>query len=115
MKKFALLVAGGIAAIVLIANLGPLVGLAISLLVLYFAVKKFLKADSTFEKVCWGLIAFAVLMVTASNIPAILAIAAAYILYVIYKNWDKKGSQTVVESNDPFTNFEKQWSQLNKN
>lgn len=114
MKKFALLVAGGVALFVLMANLGPLVGLAISLFILYYAFKKFIKADSTFAKVCWGLIGLAVLTAVAANIPAIIAVAAAYILYVIYKNWDNHDSEIVAEDNDPFTNFEKQWSILNK-
>lgn len=116
MKKFGLLLAGGIAAIVLLSNLGSVVGLAISLFILYFVLKKFLQADKLFAKVCWGLIGMAMLMASAANAPAILAVAAAYILYLVYKNWNKTDSSSiVVEENDPFTNFEKQWSQLNKN
>ncbi|WP_226086904.1 flagellar basal body rod protein [Mesobacillus sp. S13] len=112
MKKFGLLVAGFIAAMVLISNLGPLVGLGVSLLVLYFVVKQFLKTDSTAAKVGWGIAGFIILMATASNVPAILAIAAAYVLYLVYKNWDKK-EDVIREDDDPFVNFEKQWAQLN--
>lgn len=112
MKKFGLLVAGFIAAMVLISNLGPLVGLGVSLLVLYFVVKQFLKTDSTAAKVGWGIAGFIILMATASNVPAILGIAAAYVLYLVYKNWDKK-EDVIREDNDPFVNFEKQWAQLN--
>lgn len=112
MKKFGLLAAGFIAAMVLISNLGPLVGLGVSLLVLYFAVKQFLKTDSTAAKIGWGIAGFIILMATASNIPAILGIAAAYVLYLVYKNWDKK-EDVSREDNDPFVNFEKQWAQLN--
>jgi lia operon protein LiaI len=116
MKKFGLLLAGGIAAIVLLSNVGPMVGLAISLFILYFVFKKFLKADKLFAKICWGLIGMAAFMASASNAPAIIAVAAAYILYLVYKNWNKESSSSVVsEEYDPFTNFEKQWSQLNKN
>lgn len=114
MKKFGLVVAGGIAAMVLISNLGPLVGLAVSLLVLYFTVKQFLKTDSKAGKIGWGIAGFIILMATASNIPAILGIAAAYVLYLVYKNWDKK-EEAVYEENDPFVNFEKQWAQLKNN
>lgn len=114
MKKFGLVVAGGIAAMVLISNLGPLVGLAVSLLVLYFAVKQFLKTNSTAGKIGWGIAGFFILMVTASNVPAILGIAAAYVLYLVYKNWDKK-EKAVYEENDPFVNFEKQWAQMKNN
>lgn len=111
MKKFGLLLIGGIAAIVLLHNLAPMVGLVISLAILYFVVKRFLKTDSILMKIGWGFIGFVALMASASNIPAVLGIAAAYILYVVYKNWNK--SKTVItEENDPFVNFEKQWSQL---
>ena len=111
MKKFGLLVVGGIASLVLLANLGSIVGLVISLAILYFMFKKFLKADTTFAKVGWGILGLIVLMITASNAPAILGVVAAYVLYLVYKNWNKEKSM-VVESDDPFTNFEKQWAQL---
>ncbi|MEH7122441.1 flagellar basal body rod protein [Bacillus sp. JJ1532] len=113
MKKFGLLLAGGIAAFVLLSNLGPLVALGISIVILYFVFKQFLKTDSTLMKIGWGIIGFIALMATASNIPAILGIAAAYVLYVVYKKWNEKKS-VIVEDNDPFTNFEKQWSELKK-
>ncbi|MCA1056011.1 flagellar basal body rod protein [Rossellomorea aquimaris] len=112
MKKFGLLVAGGIAAIVLLANLGPIVGLAITLIVMYYSVKGFIKTDSTFKKVIWALIGLAAFSATVSNFPAIIGLAALYILYVIYKNWKKEESIIEETSNDPFTNFEREWSQL---
>ena len=46
MKKFGLLLLGGLAAIVLLHNLAPIVGMVISLAILYFVVKRFLKTDS---------------------------------------------------------------------
>ncbi|HAQ07883.1 MAG TPA: flagellar basal body rod protein [Bacillus bacterium] len=116
MKKFGLLAAGGIAAMVLITNLGPIIGLGVSLLVLYFVMKQFLKTDSTAAKIGWGIAGFIILMAAASNVPAILGIAAAYVLYLVYKNWDNKEKvQEIHEENDPFVNFEKQWAQLKNN
>jgi lia operon protein LiaI len=116
MKKSGLLLAGGIASIVLLTHLGSVVGMAISLFILYFAIKKFLQTNKLFAKIFWGLVGFVVLMAAAANVPAILAIAAAYVLYLVYKNWNKTGSSaTIVKENDPFTNFEKQWDELNKN
>jgi lia operon protein LiaI len=113
MKKFGLLLIGGIAAIVLLHNLAPIVGMVISLAILYFVVKRFLKTDSILMKIGWGILGFMALMASASNIPAVLGIAAAYVLYVVYKNWNK--TKTVVqEEKDPFVNFERQWSELNK-
>src|SRR5690606_37610507 len=113
MKKFGLLLARGIAAIVLLNNLGPIVGLVISLAIFYLVVKQFLKTDSVLMKIGWGILGFVALMASASNVPAILGIAAAYVLYVVYKNWNKQ-KNIIEESDDPFVNFEKEWSQLNK-
>lgn len=115
MKKFGLLLAGGIAAMVLLANLGPMIGLAISIAILYFVFKQFLKTDSTLMKIGWGIIGLIALTASASNVPAILGIAAAYVLYLLYKKWTNTKSVKVVEENDPFVNFEKQWSELNQN
>ncbi len=115
MKKFGLLLAGGIAAFVLLSNLGPLVALGISIVILYYVFKQFLKTDSTLMKIGWGIIGFIALMATASNIPAILGIAAAYVLYLVYKKWNEKKSVIVEENGDPFTNFEKQWAEIKKN
>lgn len=113
MKKFGLLVVGGIAAMVLFSTIGPMVGLAVSLLVLYFVFKKFLKADTTMKKIGWASIGLIALIIAAHNMPAILGAVAAYVLYVVYKKWNQ--SKTVIkstESDDPFVNFEKQWNEL---
>jgi lia operon protein LiaI len=116
MKKFGLLVAGGIAAIVLFSTIGPIVGLAVSLLVLYFAFKKFMKTDSTMKKIGWATMGLIALIVIAHNVPAILGVVAAYVLYVIYKKWNQPKAEVIVkDSNDPFVNFEKQWNELKNN
>ncbi|MEG9297629.1 flagellar basal body rod protein [Mangrovibacillus sp. Mu-81] len=112
MKKFGLLLAGGIAAIVLIANLGPIVGLALSVLIMYYSFKQFIRTDSTFKKIIWALIGLAAFSATISNFPAIIGLVALYVIYVIYKNWKKDDIIIEEKSNDPFTNFEKEWSQL---
>lgn len=113
MKKIGLLIVGGIAAIVLLSHLGPMVGLVVSLAILYFLFKQFLKTDSLVVKIVIGILGFMLLTATASNVPAIIGIVAAYILYVVYKKWNENKS-IVKEENDPFQNFEKQWSELNK-
>lgn len=113
MKKLGLLIAGGIAAIVLLSNLGPMIGLAISVAILYVVFKQFIKEKSTLGKIGWGIIGFIALMASASNIPAILGIAAAYVLYLVYKKWNTSKS-VIVEERDPFVNFEKQWAEMNK-
>lgn len=115
MKKFGLILVGVIAFFVLLANIGPLLGLAVSLVVTYYAVKEFIRTDSTGTKFLWGFIAFIAIAFSIANVPAVLAVVAAYILYVVYKNWNKeKESNDIIEAGDPFTNFERQWNSLNK-
>lgn len=114
MKKFGLFIAGGIAACVLLANVGPLVGLAVSLVILYFVFKQFMKSESTAGKIVWGLIGLAALSVSLANVPSIIGIVAAYVLYLVYKNWNQSKKSKVEEEQDPFVNFEKQWAELNK-
>ncbi|MCC3358455.1 flagellar basal body rod protein [Bacillus sp. REN16] len=114
MKKFGLFILGGIAAIVLLSQVGPMIGLVISLAILYFAFKGFIKTDSTLGKVLWAIVGVIALTASASNVPAILGLVAAYILYVVIKKWKKEKHQVITEPSDPFTNFEKQWAELNK-
>lgn len=111
MKKFGLLLAGGVAAIVAIANFGPMIGLAISAAILYYAVKGFLLTDSTCKKILWVLIGLAALGATLSNMPALFGVVAIGILYLVYKKWNEQPSHTQTPE-DPFTNFEKQWDAL---
>lgn len=113
MKKFGLLLLGGIAALVLLANIGPLIGLVASIVILYFVFKQFLKTDSAGLKIALAIFGLMLLTITAANAPAIIGIVAAYILYVVYKKWDQQKS-VIKDETDPFQNFEKQWSELNK-
>jgi len=114
MKKFGLLIVGGIAATILLSQLGPIIGLAISAAILYLVFKQFVKSKATWEKVVWGIAGLIMLTITASNLPAIIGVAAAYVLYLVYKKWNGSTTSTKTKENDPFTNFENQWNELNK-
>lgn len=114
MKKFGLLLAGGIAAIVLLSTLGPMIGLLVGLAVLYLIFKQFLKSESTGVKIGLGIIGFFVLMASIHNAPAIIGVVAAYVLYLVYKNWNRSKQTRIKEESDPFVNFENQWNELNK-
>jgi lia operon protein LiaI len=114
MKKFGLFVAGGIAAIILLNSIGPMFGLVISLVLLYFILKQFLKAKSTGGKIGWAIIGLFVLNAAFHHIPALIGVAAAYVLYVIYKKWNEKVDIAHKENDDPFVNFEKQWNEIVK-
>ncbi|APC49025.1 hypothetical protein [Virgibacillus halodenitrificans] len=116
MKKFLLFVAGLIALFVLIANIGPMILLGLSIWLLYVVFKKFVKSDSITGKIGWIVLGLVILSITFSNIFAVIGVAAAYILYLIVSNWKKDADDSVVkvmEDDDPFTNFERQWADLN--
>ncbi|QHE52642.1 flagellar basal body rod protein [Pontibacillus sp. HMF3514] len=115
MKQFLWFVAGLVALAVLVANLGPMIMLAAGVWLLYVIFKQFIKTDSTAKKILWVILGFVVLSFTVSNIYAVVGVAAAYVLYIIYKKWkrnDRYGSEE--KEDDPFVNFEKQWAELNK-
>lgn len=116
MKKFMLFIGGLVALLVLLSTLGPMVFLAVSIWLLYVIFKQFVKSDSTVGKIGWVVAGLIVLGIAFSNIYAVIGIAAALALYVIIKNWknDKQepNGQAGMED-DPFKNFERQWSELN--
>lgn len=112
MKKFGLLVAGGIAAIVLLSTIGPMIGLAVSLVILYFIFRQFLKTDSKMAKVGLAILGFFVLMAAIHHLPAIIGLAAAAVLYLVYKKWNEKKHTIKKGNDDPFVNFEKQWDEM---
>ncbi|MEH7074449.1 flagellar basal body rod protein [Neobacillus drentensis] len=112
MKKFGLLLAGGIAALILLSTIGPMIGLIVSAVLLYFIYKKFLKTESTSWKIGLGIIGVIVLLASLHNIPAIIGVAAAYVLYLVYKKWNSNNQVIIKEESDPFINFEKQWNEI---
>lgn len=118
MKKFGLFILGGIAAIILIANLGPIAMFAISIAILYYAFKGFMKANSSSSKIGWAILGLILFSITASNVPALAGVMAAIVLYFVYKKWNEE-SEVIVESKqetkDPFVNFEKEWAELKRN
>ena len=114
MKKAGLVVIGGIAAFIALANVGPLISLIICLAILYYSFKQLLKTENTGAKITWAIIVLVALMASVSHVPAILGLVAAYIVYLVYKKWNGETKAVAEESSDPFTNFEKQWANLKK-
>ena len=113
MKKFGLLLIGGIAAMILLSTIGPMIGFLVSLVLLYFIFKQFLKTDSTGGKIGLGIVGFFILMASIHNAPAIIGVVAAYVLYLVYKKWNDN-KRVIAKETDPFVNFEKQWNDINK-
>ncbi len=90
-----------------------LLGLGIWLL--YVIFKQFMKSPSFGGKIGWTILGLFVLGIALSNIYSIIGIAAAYVLYVIFKQWKQDDSVVIDENNnDPFKNFERQWAELNR-
>ncbi|MBV7508459.1 flagellar basal body rod protein [Bacillus sp. sid0103] len=114
MKKFGLLLAGGIAAFVLLKMIGPMIALLVSLVILYLIYKQFLKTESIGWKIGLIIIGLMVLSATIHHIPALIGVGAAYILFLVYKQWNKNKKPPVNKESDPFTNFDKQWNELKK-
>lgn len=117
MKKFLLFFAGLVALAVLLANFGPMVLLAVSIWLIYIVFKQFMKSDSTLGKIGWVIAGLIIFTIGVANIYAVLGFAAAYALYLIVKNWKEDSTDSieqVVEEDDPFVNFERQWAELNK-
>ncbi|MFD2629048.1 lmo0954 family membrane protein [Oceanobacillus kapialis] len=117
MKKFMLFTGGLIALLVLLANIGPMILLGISVWLLYVIFKQFVKSDSTAGKIGWVVLGLLVLSVTFSNVFAVIGLLATYVLYIIYRSWKQEKNESVVEvmeDDDPFKNFERQWAEINQ-
>jgi len=115
MKKLLLIIAGIIALIVFLGSIGPMIALAISGCILYFAFRKFVKSNETSSKVLWGIIGVIALIATVSNLPALIGLVAIVALYYIYKHYKDNKEDHSYTSDDPFSNFEKEWEKLRKN
>ncbi len=113
MNKFWMAVIGIIAGIIALSNLGPIIGLAFSGVIVYIGVHYYMKSNSTAAKILWAIVGVAGALSAVSNVPAIIGILAIAVLWYIYKKWNEETVSTPVK-NDPFTNFEKQWDKLTK-
>src|SRR5699024_8726767 len=117
MKKLLLLMFAFIAVIILVVNLGPMILLGVSIWLLYVVFKQFVKSDSTGAKIGWVILGLIILSIATTNVFSMIGVAAAIALYLIYKNWnddDHDRDPHVIDDGDPFTNFERQWSELNQ-
>lgn len=116
MKKFGLIVLGSIAGIVALANLGSLIGLALSALLVIAGMHFYLKGGSTLSKIVSIAVGIIGLLTAVANVPGFFGILAIIGLWYVIREWKKKSSSLEVTSlsNDPFINFEKQWNELSK-
>ncbi|MFB1049711.1 flagellar basal body rod protein [Paraliobacillus sp. JSM ZJ581] len=87
MKTILFLLIAGIAAIVLLIALGPMILLGISLAITYYAIRKFILTDSIGGKIGWAIVGLIALSISLSNTAAFVGALALVVLYYIYKNW----------------------------
>lgn len=111
MKKMILFILGTVCLIVLLTQIGPMIGLLVSLAILYFAFKKFVRASSNGSKFLWALIGLIALCFSIGNIPSLIGLAALAGFYYAIHTW-KKSTDDPGEPPDPFDHFEKEWKEL---
>ena len=109
MKKVGMVLAGVIALIVFLANIAPLITLAVTVGLAYLVLREFLKAHSIGAKIVWGTIGIVLAGMSIGNIPSLFGIAAAFVLYWIYRNWNVKEEK---KEQDPFDSFEAEWKEF---
>lgn len=115
MKKYTLAGLGIIAAFIVIANLGSLLALALSLLIAYTGFHYFRKTNSSFKKFFWGAVILIGLFSAISNVPAFMGIIALLGLYYVWRKWNNHAEHDVIsEPTDPFENFEREWQNITK-
>lgn len=115
MKQFLLFIGGLVLLLIIVGSLGPMILLGVSIWLLYVVFKQFMKSETTAGKIGWTIVGLVVLMIGISNIYAVIGLVAVYGLYLIIKNW-KNDDDNIIDSktDDPFTNFEKQWAEYNR-
>lgn len=114
MRKFLLFLAGLTAAILLLANLGPMILLGLSVWLVYLVFKQFIKAETTLAKVGWVVLGLIILSIGISNMYAVIGIVAAALLYYIIKHWNEETDEPdfLNDDSDPFKHFDQQWNDI---
>lgn len=114
MKKFGLALVGIIAAIIVLANLGSILALALSALIAYAGFHYYSKSVSTISKLFWGVVILIGLLTAISNVPAFFGIIALIGVLYVWRKWKGGEKEQVISSSDPFVNFERQWNEITK-
>ncbi|PIC98370.1 ABC transporter permease [Sporosarcina sp. P29] len=114
MKKLGLLLLGIVAGLALVLNVGPIIALAVTGAIALVSYHYWRKSHSMFAKVFWMTILIISVISSISNIGAFIGIIALVGVYYVYRKWNDRNVHPNVISNDPFTNFERQWNELTK-
>lgn len=111
MKKVMLFGLAAILIIIALGSMGHIIGMAISLVLVYFSLKQFLKNHSFWGKLFWAMVGICSLFAVVASLPALAGILAIYLLYVGFKHY-KKEKEPEYKSHDPFESFEQQWNAM---
>lgn len=115
MKKIGLAILGVIAAIIVLVNLGSLLGLALSALITYAGFHYFRKTDSSFKKFFWGGVMLVGLLTAVSNVPAFFGILALVGILFVWSKWNEGNKNNdITDTKNPFVNFEREWQNFTK-
>lgn len=114
MKNFGLVLLGIVAGLALVLNVGPIIVLAVTGAIALVSYHYWKKSQSMFAKVVWMTVLVISVIGSISNIGAFIGIIALIGVYYVYRKWKDRNVNPNVISNDPFTNFERQWNELTK-
>ncbi|PIC63784.1 ABC transporter permease [Sporosarcina sp. P13] len=115
MKKLGLLLLGIVAGLTLVLNLGSIIVLAITGAIALTSFHYWRKSISKLAKVFWMAVLIISLIGSVSNIGAFIGIIALIGMYYVWHKWNERTvNPNITKSDDPFTNFERQWSELTK-
>ena len=119
MKKLGLLSIGFVAAIVALSNLDSMIELAIAAFIAYVGLYFYRKSESSLGKMFWGIVMVFSILSVLSNLTAVIGFAALIGVLYIWKKWkEDEADDNIIEhkpSDDPFVNFERQWSEMKHN
>lgn len=114
MKNIGLCLLGIIAGLAVVLNIGPIIALAVTGAIALASYHYWRKSHSTFAKVFWMTVLVISIISSLSNVGAFIGIIALLGIYYVYHKWSDRNVNPDVTSNDPFTNFERQWNELTK-
>ncbi|WP_153723372.1 lmo0954 family membrane protein [Sporosarcina cascadiensis] len=115
MKKLGLVLLGIAAVFMLGINIGPMIALAVSGAIAFVSFHYWRKSQSAFAKAVWMIVLIVSLISSISNIPAFIGIIALIGIYYVWRKWNERTvNPDITDSNDPFTNFERQWNEMTK-
>ncbi|MCM3088353.1 ABC transporter permease [Bhargavaea ginsengi] len=114
MKKFLLITIGIVAGITVLANLGAIIGLAISAAIMYAGYHYYKRSTSGFARFCWAAVGIIGLLTAIGNIPAFIGLLAIAALWYVYQKWNAREAVLFEKDSDPFANFEREWKNITK-